>query len=461
MISLLKNIKFWIIIFLLVRMFGITNAPLEMGHSWRQTLTNMVSRNLLEVEPALLYPRVDMDGDGTGIIGAEFPAFNYLIYIWYKFFGFNHWIGRLINLVISSIGIYFFYRIVRRFFTQEVAFSAAIILLVSGWFGFARKIMPDTVSVSLVLIGLFYAIRFLDTLKKYNILLFVLFAGLGGLIKMPAVIILSVLIIPVFDNKYEFRQKVILVASGMVVLFVMSWWYFYWVPHLLTEYGYKLFFPRSIAQGFYELYINWFNTLDKFFFASFFSYVGFFFFLVGFYFMIKKKNKLLQVSMLLISSIFFIFMMKTGDVFSFHSYYIIPYTPLMALLAGYGLSQMKIKWQYVFLAIISIEAIANQQDDFFIKDSEKCKLNYEQIADDISNKNDLVIVTGGMNPITMYYLHRKGWSVYNDALTDSVKMEDMHKKGAKYVFVDRRQFNGTLNLKLIKRTDCLDVYDFN
>ena len=153
--------------------------------------------------------------------------------------------------------------------------------------------------------------------------------------------------------------------------------------------------------------------------------------------------------------------MKTGDVFSFHSYYIIPYTPLMALLAGYGLSQMKIKWQYVFLAIISIEAIANQQDDFFIKDSEKCKLNYEQIADDISNKNDLVIVTGGMNPITMYYLHRKGWSVYNDALTDSVKMEDMHKKGAKYVFVDRRQFNGTLNLKLIKRTDCLDVYDFN
>lgn len=460
MIALLKNIKFWIIVFLLVRLIGITNAPLEIGHSWRQTLTNMVSRNMLEVDVSLLYPRIDMDGDGTGIIGAEFPAYNYLIYLWYKLFGFNHWIGRLINLVISSIGIFYFYRIVRRLFSEDIAFSSAIILLISGWFGFSRKIMPDTLSVSLVLIGLYYAIRFLDSWKKPDILLFAVFAGLGALIKMPSVIILTVLIIPIFSKHYKIRQKAELIGGGLVVLFVMSWWYFYWVPHLLKVYGYKLFYPRSLSQGFNELWINWFDTLDKFFFASFFSFAGFFFFLVGVYFVVRNKNRLLQFSMLLISIVFFFYMMKTGDVFSFHSYYIIPYTPLMALIAGYGLSRLKLKWQYILLMVISLEAIANQQDDFFIKESEKCKLNFEQIADNVSDKKDLVIVTGGLNPKTMYFLHRKGWSVYNESLTDSIKMEEMHKKGAKYVFVDRKQFDGELDLNLIKRTDCLDVYDF-
>lgn len=49
-----------------------------------------------------------MDGTGTGIIGSEFPIFNFLSYLWFKIFGFSHWAGRLINLVTSSIGIYYF-----------------------------------------------------------------------------------------------------------------------------------------------------------------------------------------------------------------------------------------------------------------------------------------------------------------------------------------------------------------
>ncbi len=460
MVHLLKNIKFWIIVFLFIRLIGITNAPLEIGHSWRQSLTNMVSRNLLEVEPSLLYPRIDMDGDGTGIIGAEFPAYNYLIYLWYKFFGFNHWIGRLINLIISSVGIFYFYRIVFKFFKKDIAFSSAIILLVSGWFGFSRKIMPDTVSVSLVLMGLYFAISFLEKSKRTDLLLFILTAGLGVLIKMPSVVILAVLVIPIFNKRYKITQKSELIIGGIFILFVMSWWYFHWIPHLLKVYGYQLYYPRSIYQGISELLANWFDTLDKFFFAALFSFVGFFFFLVGFYFVMIKKNRLLQLSILLITIPFFFYMMKAGDVFSFHSYYIIPYAPLMALIVGYGLSHINLKCQYIVLIIISIEAIANQQDDFFIKESEKCKLNFEQIADEVSHKKDLVIVTGGQNPITMYFLHRKGWSLYNSSLTDSIKMEALHKKGAKYVFVNRKQFDGDLNLNLIRRTDCLDVYNF-
>jgi hypothetical protein len=59
----LSDIRFWILLFFILRLYGITNAPLEIGHSWRQSLTNMVARNFLEVDSNILYPRIDMDGD--------------------------------------------------------------------------------------------------------------------------------------------------------------------------------------------------------------------------------------------------------------------------------------------------------------------------------------------------------------------------------------------------------------
>lgn len=381
--------------------------------------------------------------------------------MWFKIFGFSHWAGRLINLVTSSIGIYYFYKIVKRYFTIEVAFSASFILIVSGWFGFSRKIMPDTFSVSLILIGLYYATVFLDKWKRRDLFIFMFLATLGGLSKMPSVSILAVLAIPVLSSAYPKRQKLELIGASSIIILILGLWYFYWVPHLLDVYGYKLFFPRGILQGLKELIVNWFDTLNKFFFASFFSFVAFFFFLKGLFNSIKDKNKLILWSMFFVSLVFIFYMMKTGDVFSFHSYYIIPFTPIMALIAGYGLSKLKARWVYLFLLFISVESIANQYNDFFIKDDQRCKLNFELIADEFTGKNDLVVVTGGMDPITMYYLHRKGWSVYNNVLSDSIKMEEMHKLGAKYIFVDKKQYPDNLNLKLVKQTKCLNVYSLD
>jgi hypothetical protein len=79
--KLITDIRFWIIIFFVLRLFGITNAPLEFGHNWRQSLTNMIARNFFENGANLLYPSIDLAGEKSGIIGSEFPFYNYLIYI--------------------------------------------------------------------------------------------------------------------------------------------------------------------------------------------------------------------------------------------------------------------------------------------------------------------------------------------------------------------------------------------
>ena len=67
--------------FFILRMYGITNAPLEVGHNWRQSLTNMIARNFIQIDNNILYPRIDVDGNKSGIMATEFPLFNYLIYL--------------------------------------------------------------------------------------------------------------------------------------------------------------------------------------------------------------------------------------------------------------------------------------------------------------------------------------------------------------------------------------------
>jgi hypothetical protein len=51
--KLLTDIQFWIVLFFLIRMIGITNPPLEIGHNRRQSLTNMVARNFLTVDAGM------------------------------------------------------------------------------------------------------------------------------------------------------------------------------------------------------------------------------------------------------------------------------------------------------------------------------------------------------------------------------------------------------------------------
>jgi hypothetical protein len=98
--ALVLNYKVWVIAFFILRLYHITNPPLEVAHNWRQTTVTMAARNFLEVDPNILLPRIDIAGEKTGITAMEFPILNYLIYLLSLIFGYAHWYGRLINLVI-------------------------------------------------------------------------------------------------------------------------------------------------------------------------------------------------------------------------------------------------------------------------------------------------------------------------------------------------------------------------
>lgn len=433
-----SDIRFWIVVFFIVRLYGISNPPIEIGHSWRQSLTNMVARNFLEVDNNILYPRIDMDGDKTGIIASEFPLFNYLIYLWAKIFGYAHWYGRLINLLITSIGLYYFFKLVKRFFTEELSFYATLILMCSIWFAFARKSMPDTFCMSLVIIGVYNGFFYLYDGKFRNLLGFFLFSVLAVLSKIPALYLLSILVIPLFDKNVKFYLKRNILFAGMLILFFVYAWYFYWVPYLLATYGFQLYFPKHFMEGISELIHYGSDTLEKFYFSALQSFIAFVLFIVGLFIIIKQKLRL-AFSIVLVATLFFIlFIIKTGFVFSVHNYYVIPFVPVMAFVAAFTIVKIKNRnWRVVLVGLIMIESIANQQHDFFIKDSEKYKLSLEKIVNSVSAKNDLIVINGGKNPQLIYFAHRKGWSVTSDSIMDNDFMNEIINKGCYYLFMDK------------------------
>ena len=441
-----KDIRFWIIVFFLVRMIGITNPPLEAAHSWRQTTVCMVSRNFLEVDNNIFYPRIDIAGTKTGITGMEFPLLNYTIYIVAEIFGYQHWYGRLINLIVSSFGIFFFYKLIKKYFNKELAFKASIILLASIWFAYSRKIMPDTFATSLALISIYYGLAFFDNSKKYKYLILYFIFGISSLLsKIPVIFLFTIFIIPIISHKNSLKTKLLFSTISSALLIPVFAWYYIWVPYLVSEYGFWHFFMgESISDGFSDITNN-LGTVFKHFYANSIKYIAFFFFIIGLIFAVIKKESLMIISFAILFFSFLIIMLIAGDTFVRHSYYMIAFVPIMSLFAAYGIIQIKnSKLATVVLLFIVLEGILNQQQDFWLTENQQSIEQLESQIDNISKQNDLIAINSDQNPTAMYFAHRKGWVTTNKFLNDSIL--SLKKQGCTNIIILKTRFGTDIHL---------------
>lgn len=449
--DILNDIRFWIILFFIVRLFGITNPPLEVGHNWRQTTVTMVARNFMEVDNDMLYPRVDIAGEKTGITGMEFPIFNYVIYCVSDILGYDHWYGRIINLLVSSFGVWFFFLLIRKYFDEPVAFPSAVILLVSIWFQYSRKIMPDTFSMSFVITGIYYGSQYLDSVnRKYSLLHIGIYAvsiSIGVLAKLPSGFMLVVFVFFILDKSLPAKRRILFSLVSVLVVIPVTLWYMLWVPHLVERFGFWHFFMgQDVVTGLQEI-IHFIPKASKNFYDSALKFVGFGLFLFGLFSIWKARNKYVAAVFLICLLGFSCVIIKAGRTFVNHDYYVIPFVPVMALVAGYGLSCIRIRGlANVLLLVVSIEGIANQQHDFFIRDKERSILKLESDLDKVSNRSDLILINSGNYPTPMYFAHRKGWVMPNEAIADSKCLDSLACLGLKYVVILKRTFGSEVRL---------------
>ena len=439
-----------LLLFGLFQLVGITDPPLEMAHSWRQSFTAMITRNYWEGGMDWLHPRIDMAGEKSGIVGAEFPIFNFLSWVLCRIFGYQHWYGRCVNLAVVLIGTYHFYYLLRNRFSENVSLFSVIILLCSSWFTFSRKIMPDTFSVSLVLVGLRYGFDFWHTGRWVTWLWATLSIALGILSKIPAMSLLAVVGLLLFV-KVDNKRRVVWVILGMVTsLLPAMWWYFSWVPYLNSTYGYHLYFPKGLLEGWHEIRPLWRLLLEKFYFTSYYSFLALLLGIAGIWAIIRRKLKFEAIALASIAFVFGVFILKTGAVFPQHTYYSIPFIPIMALLSGLGLDylndqfsglgkQAKSPKSLVFglLLLVVIEAMANQIHDHFIKPSERYKQTLETEIASVIPMDAKVVFVSSASPQELFLLHRKGWTVYPEQMKNDRDVSAYRDLGGSFVVINK------------------------
>ncbi|MFN3403415.1 MAG: ArnT family glycosyltransferase [Cytophagaceae bacterium] len=447
--KLLYNIKFWIILLFAARIIYISNPPLEVAHNWRQSIVAMVARNFLETDNNIFFPRIDFAGEKSGITGMEFPLFNYMIYIFSLLFGYDHWYGRLINLVISSIGIFYYYRLLKKYFTEKLAFLSSFVLLFSLWFAFAWKIMPDTFAVSLMIIAVYYGLDYMYNARpKYNSLIaYCIFLIAASLSKISSAYLLIILILPFINKTIPKSRKIFIGLTTVAGIVPCVVWYFYWTPYLVETYGFWHFFMgKNLSEGFIEIFKNLPQTLERFY-GDALNYISFGLLLFGTYCAIKSRDNLILSIFILGFAGFSFFVIKSGYNFPHHSYYVLPIVPVMSLMAGYGLSQIKNKiLLIVLLTCISIEGTLNQLHHFNIKENNKALLSLEKDLNKVSGKDELILVNSSGQPTPMYLAHRRGWTETNENIQNEAYISGLKYKGLKHIVILKKAFGEDVKL---------------
>ncbi len=402
----------------------------------------MVARNFFEESPNILFPRVDMGGGDPGIAGMEFPLLNYLHYLLASAFGWEHWYGRAINLLLSTTGSYCFYKIVRELFDRRVAFNATLVLLASIWFTYSRKIMPDVFACSLVLIAFYHGLRYLQERKKHwHLLPYAILGTFGVLSKIPAGFLFLPFGLLLLDRTYPLRRRRVIAGVSLLMILPVVLWYFHWVPFLNETYG-SWSFPmsRTLGQGGEELLTHWPKAF-KHFYSSAIKFIAFFCFLGGVLLAILRNERKLWILLLLTGPFFGLFMVKAGVQFVKHDYYVLPFVPIMALLAGYAIKQARLHWlSWLLLTGILVEGVLNRWHSIHLDEKHKELIHLEEDLDKVSEREDRIMVNSGRHPTPLYFAHREGWLVENSEVRDKGFLKKKYDEGCTYLLVLKRSF---------------------
>ncbi|MGC3947296.1 MAG: glycosyltransferase family 39 protein [Chryseolinea sp.] len=457
------DIRIWIGLFFLLHLSTITLPPLEPASTWRQTDGLMVARNFYEVDNNIMYPRVDVGGNLSGIVGCEFPFLNYLIYLLSLVFGYEHWYGRLINLIVSSVGVYVLYRLIKEYIDEKTALLTGVIVLCSQWFTYSRTNVPDTFCTSLCLIALYYGVRFLYDGGYWRLAIYLILGWLGCMNKISIAAILTVMAIPFFQKSVALDRKVWIALSSALIIVSTFAWYFIWVPHLNDTFGFHghFFMGMGLVEGTLQIIDLWQPSLKRFVVTPF-KYSGFILFLFGLFTMFKNKMRLRLIAFALPFFAYLVVVLKTGFGFQLNPYYVVAFIPPMAFVIATGLSSIQKQWITLILMLaIAGEGIGNQIHTFTIREPGKSMTGIEAVLDQHTKRSDLIAINGttGGDPTPMYFAHRKGLAIANSDLSDPSYKERFSKNGIKYIVILPQMYgDATPDLPLVVDTGYVRIY---
>ncbi len=428
-------------------------------HVWRQSNTLAVARNFHREEMNILKPRVDRRLDTNGVTGMQFPSYEYLLAILYKIFGEHNSLHRLLSLLISSWGIIGMYFLTKFLLKNELAaaFSAAAYAFSPDLFYFGFSALPDILALACSVWGLYFFLSwFLQKPKPHFYLAALSLLILAGLTKIQFLAVGFFIAPLIFMYADVSRSRIFsLLTFGLLATAVPIAWYIYSV-HLIETSGLRDFGIAFRPLNDFSLAVQ---TISKNLISDLpdilLNYASFLLFISAIYFFFKNKfwSSKWFMPMLCYTIALIAYHIIELNQMGVHSYYMMPYLPLLFLMIAYAVRSMqKFNWSsnlILFLLILEpILAAARILPSRFLKEDPGIPMalyneDKRKILVNASPENELCIVGPDVSGcIYFYHLEKKGFGFDNseDLLAaynnEQSRLENYISRGAKFLYTN-------------------------
>ncbi len=428
-----------------LRLYKVTN-PIADWHSWRQADTSAVSRSFVTNGFDLLHPRFEDISNvpsGTrenpeGYRFVEFPFYNVMqaaSFMVFDHFTLEEW-GRIVTNLISIVGVFFLFLLVKRYSNSVAAISAAFFFAVLPFnLYYDHTILPDPLMVTTMIMSLYFFDMFLGAKTKSAKLSFFVLTFLSAAVALLVKPFVAFFFLPMLVAVWNKWQWKLFLQWPLYVLLIISF-----VPFALWRI-WMAQFPAGIPSS------SWlFNSNHIRFTGAFFNWIfarrigqlilGYFLigpFIIGIVSIIKNRLYFLSF---LASSFVYVSVVATGNVQ--HGYYQLPIIPSIAIFLGLG-ADFLIRPPKEFSRIISIATLVvcilfglafswfNARTLFYVNNPNIVVAG--QAVDRLTPKNAKVIALYNGDTSFLYYTNRQGWASFEHSIPEMVKL------GAEYIAI--------------------------
>ncbi len=425
---------------------------------WREADVGSMTRNFAEESMNIFYPRIDWRGAGPGFVESEFPFQAWIGSLFYLTFGAHEWFLRFISLLAMMGSCVVFSMLARILLSEKAAILATLIFVMHPMiYMMSTAIQPEPIMLFPYIAAIYCFITWIQT-DQFKFYIWALLATTAAiLVKIPAAhiaILFFLLSINHFGIKALYSPKLIFFA--LFSLGVPLVWYDH-ARSLWEQYGNSLGISneayarmsRTNFSNFIEKNIigNLVIEINKIWMG-----VGCILGVIGLYSLVRKNEaKIFLYWGISLVAYFLVSGGTTGEKWA--TYYHIVTIPFASLLMAQGFyflfAQKKILAQGLICTLFGME-IGYYLYANLIKQppSPENYLSAKEFQPLLSG-NNLIVTNGnattddvgrlqGANaPYYFYWLHRKGFTLYENLQTMENLMQ-LKKEGADYFIIERR-----------------------
>lgn len=426
--------------------WNIWNRDIMGIHAWRQTQTMTVVENFAAEDMNILDPRINSRGDGDGIFRMEFPLMQWIFAWFYKWFGSELIIARILTFLISLFSVLGFYRLLREYKQSELisALGAWCLAWSPMLFYYSVNPLPDNLALCFAIWSFVFLKQHQRDSSFQSLAFFSLFLSLATAIKLPF-ILFGAGYIPLFIERLKSENTNNGMAKSLIlglILLPAAAWYLWVIPQWTNA---ALIGGAGAEQSFdYQSALNtiW-GTIYSLTPELFINYGSVLFFLSGIGFFFRKRDKIssfkIELTMLFFISLYYLY--EVNMIGLVHDYYLFPFLPLMFLIVAVGVKLVIehpstwLRCVGIFaLVILPLTAYLRAEGRWTPMGNEAAILQHKEELRNLIPNDALVVV--GNDPSThifLYHIHKKGWTFEQDWLT-SDELKNHIDKGAKFLY---------------------------